>query len=73
MLQSSDSWNGKEMESFVASSRRRTNRSAPGERPGGGLFQPRQFRMQVLEKKGSKPSKLLSPGFPAGFATTCQP
>jgi hypothetical protein len=40
---------------------------------GGGLFWSRQFRMQVLEKKGSKPSMLLRPGLPAGFATTCQP
>jgi hypothetical protein len=40
---------------------------------GGGLFQSRQFRIQVLEKKGSKPPMLLRPGLPAGFATICQP
>jgi hypothetical protein len=42
---------------------------------GGGLFKPIMplVRMQVLEKKGSKPSMLLRPGLPAGFATTCQP
>jgi hypothetical protein len=28
---------------------------------------------EVLEKKGSKPSMLLRPSLPAGFATTCQP
>jgi hypothetical protein len=28
---------------------------------------------EALEKKESKPSILLRPGLPAGFATTCQP